>query len=438
MYWLINYLIEIIKLSLGVIGISSVKVVSKKIYTVANIACLCGILLLVASNTVSSNMFALVPIIGCMAIIMSLKDKNKFNIVFLWVVIIGLADNIIGGVIGLFVKFDISEMLSNNPLMLYINSINIFIMLIIIYVKKIGNNKNKIANYISNNLTTRYVIFIFLSVVGLAMYLIPIQILALMDGNERLKEYSLIGVALSGVIFSVISFANIVIYKSKSYYKKGFEIYNKLIAQQKDYYKTLLEKEIATKRFRHDIANHLYCIKRLEEKGNDKEVLEYINNMLEVINGTKNTIYHYSTGNEILDIVLDDILRDYPDIELECKGLFPNNVMLSDMEICILFSNIFKNAVRATGKCDVDKQKICAQFKSLGNNLWIKVINPVVSDVIIENNKLKTDKSNKEYHGMGSKNIEEVVKKYKGEVYYRSENNTFTIEIVMERVINIL
>lgn len=63
--------------------------------------------------------------------------------------------------------------------------------------------------------------------------------------------------------------------------------------------------------------------------------------------------------------------------------------------------------------------------------LTLSFTNPA-KDVKIANNRIKTTKSDKKNHGIGLKNVENVAKKYSGNMLLSFANNEFTADVSMK------
>lgn len=88
---------------------------------------------------------------------------------------------------------------------------------------------------------------------------------------------------------------------------------------QKNYYLSLLEKETETKKYRHDMNNHIICIKAfLDEKEYDN-LNNYIDNLYNQTFSLVNKGYH--TGNSIIDALTNYYVENMDkSIEIELKG----------------------------------------------------------------------------------------------------------------------
>lgn len=199
----------------------------------------------------------------------------------------------------------------------------------------------------------------------------------------------------------------------------------RLLNEQKKYYELLLQKEETTKKIRHDMKSQLGCLSRFlekEEYGSARDYLRELTGNIERLN------ILISTGNDVVDIVVNDIIQSEK-IELNWKGKIPSRLNMTNAEICILFSNLLKNAAEAVR--DMEDKTVSVTVKLTGHHLILEESNRTMKPVIIEDGQLKTTKHDKEKHGIGSRNMIEIAEKYNGDVSFRCENGIFYVKIIL-------
>ena len=85
--------------------------------------------------------------------------------------------------------------------------------------------------------------------------------------------------------------------------KKYLETEKLLRQTQKSYYETMLQKEEDTRRFRHDIINHLMCLRQLITEEKQVLAVDYIenlqNDMIKIQDKCQNI------GNLVIDSILN-------------------------------------------------------------------------------------------------------------------------------------
>ena len=200
---------------------------------------------------------------------------------------------------------------------------------------------------------------------------------------------------------------------------------------QFEHYKSLMESTKHTKRLKHDMKNHLMCIKNLIEQDKLGEVKSFIGEINSLLNSDKNII---STGNTIVDAIVNDKahVAQSKDINFEFSGCLPSDNFISPFDISTIFCNAIDNAIEATEKSDAPFIKI--EVFSQGDCLIINISNSVNKNISIDGNTIATTKSNGSEHGFGLLNIKESVEKNKGELSLRCKNGIFTLDILFRTI----
>ncbi|MEG1425994.1 MAG: GHKL domain-containing protein, partial [Raoultibacter sp.] len=139
----------------------------------------------------------------------------------------------------------------------------------------------------------------------------------------------------------------------------------------------------------------------------------------------------------IVDIILDELADscEKNDIELSAQCFIPEEVTLTSLQLCRLFNNLTANALEA------------CQRQIAGSRRWIEIkgrLQEGKSVIVIRNsfdgkvlmageNELATRKENKEYHGLGVRNIKAIVEKNEGfsEINITTNPNVFEFFIAL-------
>lgn len=192
-----------------------------------------------------------------------------------------------------------------------------------------------------------------------------------------------------------------------------YRLIKKQLEMQIHHYEYVKEKEEELKAFRHDMKNHLLILEGMHDNKNNEEFHKYIANMRGFL---MNSICFIDTGNAILDVLINEKLSYAKSMNININHhirIVPN-LPLSTMDTVELFGNALDNAIQACEHVEKEKEKII-DFKVvyLHNTLVLKVLN-TVSSTVKNNPSFKTIKKNKELHGLGLRNIKNVVSKHDG------------------------
>lgn len=431
-YWVLSFILEFFKLYIIIFKILNFKINMNSLYANMGLIAFSAFSMFIMDVMgVNDNvMTVLLSIFLILVMLFMIEKKRNISLIVMSYLAISVIDVVIAGLICLVLDYNTQMALESRHNSMIMNSISIVLLIIVgIVVEKKRIKKHEYQMEYSNVLSKNIWLIVF-GMVAFIIYIVPIQSLGLLDVDQKVKNYSLYGVTVSSIIFFTVCISNLVTINTKIKYERQNKLYQTMLEQQKNYYESMLECEKRTKKFRHDIINHLNCINIYLERDEIAEAKTYLVEMLGKVNSLKATA---DTGNTTLNIVIDDVWRDVHDIRLNWKGSLPENINILYIDICILFSNLLKNAIRAAGTSNKEKF-VNAEIRILGKNIYIIVENPFEGDIEFRNGRPVTTKKDSTQHGFGILNIEEVVKKYNGSIEYKTNDN-FVVEIVMENII---
>lgn len=234
------------------------------------------------------------------------------------------------------------------------------------------------------------------------------------------------GVAIAGSLLIVLG---LLIYTKQS--KRRLEQMNQLNIEymklQRRYYESSLEQYEDMRRFRHDINNHLYLLSRLCEEKRYTEVKQYV----ETISVDYEKIRSVHTGNFIADCIVGRTLYELEkegEIDFQMMGHFSKELILEDIDFCILLSNILDNAREALLEQRLGKRILQMEIKQYQEHYYLRVRNSTGKEMI---DFSSTDKKNAVNHGYGIRNIKGVVEKYHGTVEWRYENHMVEVKVAI-------
>jgi len=197
------------------------------------------------------------------------------------------------------------------------------------------------------------------------------------------------------------------------------------------YYQAMLEKEEETRKFCHDIKNHLFCVNELVNQGKLEELKEYLQNFSEEFGEIAKK--SYTTQNPMFDAILHDKLNQLDDtVEIIVQGYFTGAERMDLYDFCLVFSNLLNNAteellwVKETGR----KGFLHIRIKCTENFSEVKISNAVKEKLHFNKYGLpETKKADKKYHGFGLKKVQSILEKYQGEIKFTSTPEAFEVTV---------
>lgn len=220
--------------------------------------------------------------------------------------------------------------------------------------------------------------------------------------------------------------AVIILFMQSNVYKEKKQITEKYLNEQINHYEYLEQREVETKRFRHDLRNHMQMLSNLAHSGQYNKVDDYLEAMNVNIESFGNVI---TVQNGIADAIINQYyaraMQD--DIKMDIKGMFPRECAVDPYDLCTILSNVLSNALEATAKAD--EKKISLDCRYNDNNIILVVKNTYKDVGQFENGKFKTSKEDIDYHGYGLINIRESVEKYNGVLDIETINGEFILKV---------
>lgn len=198
---------------------------------------------------------------------------------------------------------------------------------------------------------------------------------------------------------------------------------------QKNYFQTLLEKEEDTRRYRHDMNNHILCISQFAKKEQAWQTLNYVQDLQKELFLTSKNVYN--TGIEILDILLNHYLVGLENKAVSVKGKCSCRLQITEVDFCIIFSNLICNAIEEIKMQSRKDDFLEIEVKQGEFYTSIKIANS--SNMIL--NKLEipvSKKGDRQNHGIGLKNVKETIERNDGSLELTADGKVFSAVVTLK------
>ncbi len=210
---------------------------------------------------------------------------------------------------------------------------------------------------------------------------------------------------------------------------KYIEVLKEYLDEQAKYMETV-------RSIKHDMQAHMIVLYYyLESERFDKAKI-YLKS---VIDNQKAFEYPLEdTGNDMVNAVICGALkRSRVPIEFHHSGLIPENIRIDDMDLCTIFSNLISNSIEACERLTHTQRRIFLEVGQCEQMLTIVLENPIeeaVDETMLGQGTTKEDGEN---HGFGIRNVQNVVKKYKGKVEFDVTEDIFRVRILFPEVVKL-
>ncbi|MCR5526380.1 MAG: GHKL domain-containing protein [Lachnospiraceae bacterium] len=208
-------------------------------------------------------------------------------------------------------------------------------------------------------------------------------------------------------------------------------LHEKELEMQSEYLKQQVAVNKATRRFRHDFKNHIFCMQGLLQEKKYEELEKYIEG-IEDMKFMKLTERFCS--EESLNIMLNQKKKKADDAKIPIEF----NIHLSDkplgntVPICTLIANLCDNAIEASEK--INDPKVQVTMADEKGFLSILVQNRTNENVLRSNPAFKTSKlDHPSLHGQGIRIIRRILKDLSAISNCESTDNHFCWKILIPR-----
>lgn len=241
------------------------------------------------------------------------------------------------------------------------------------------------------------------------------------------EEFLIFIMILVGVFMALIVWQHFAKKKALSIQLEN-EKYRLYLQSQQERIRMLLEDDERRRRLKHDMRAHILALNTYAHEGALEKVQAYLKKMEESF--CVEQVKQY-TGIMGVDAVIGDIDKKASEqnVVWSFEGALNEQTEISVFEWCTLFSNLLTNALEATLESGREK-RIEVKISNIQEKVVVVVRN-TCDESKQGNIKPQTTKKDKMNHGLGLKNVEEIVKKQEGTISYKASAGWFEVAVVM-------
>ncbi len=379
------------------------------------------------NDTAEKNLLVTVSVIAIMFLSTEGTVIEKSIKLFLELLVLACIEDIFAypcGKLFIFVRIDYRKYVS-----CLVSKFLTFISIVILYnVKEKVNKHNK--THISSSI---YLLIGF--IIGLMLLCLSImnQVITYFPNNRYIILCNIFNVAILSSIFLLVVFI-IYIKNTHERMEQLLKTERLLKESQVNYYKQNLRKEVETRKYRHDMINHLVYVQEILSQNRIEEVQKYLANMMGGFKRIQSL--YYVTGNEMVDTIMNYFFSMLPEsIEIKIKGRCLVTIDIEESDICTIFSNIFQNAAEEIVENNILNAKIIVVIHKGKQFVEYKIRNSILTRIneknIDKNGLPKSHKLDKQNHGIGMINIKNTVERNHGKFEWNQYDGYFNVIVIL-------
>ncbi|MEG1476427.1 MAG: ATP-binding protein [Oscillospiraceae bacterium] len=216
--------------------------------------------------------------------------------------------------------------------------------------------------------------------------------------------------------------------KSELAIKKATNTEQQMLLQKEQYLK-LSEGMEQTARFRHDLRQNFIILKGYADSGNLPALEDYLS---EYIAQRLPVDEPCMCENHSVDLVMRHYvaLAKAEGIKIDTDVNVPQNYIVSDVDLCVLFGNLVENAFESCCRQINTNKFIIVKSKIIGDGmLRITVINSYEGSICMSGNSFVSHKH--DGVGMGISSVEDIAERHGGSTKFTHENNIFKANVLL-------
>jgi len=288
--------------------------------------------------------------------------------------------------------------------------------------KKVGDKSTDVLG------NTDWLRFIFFPVFTIFIIIAMITTSGNVENQKQENVFLVIALCLAGMNIFVFYLINDILKREIKIREN--KIFQLEVQNQTDMYRSISENFAKQRKKTHEYKNQIMCIESLIAAKNYVELENYVRS----ISGHLNKELDYiKTNNVIVDAILNSKYKETLD-----KGIvfiFQINdlseISICDEDIVVILSNLLNNAIEACEKCP-NKKVMKLKFVKEKDNVIISVKNTYDGKLDIKDGEIQTSKKYEmNEHGIGIKNIIDVIEKYQGSYAIKNDKHEFYFSIIL-------
>lgn len=276
---------------------------------------------------------------------------------------------------------------------------------------------------------TWYVFWILPSVfIALNIYIIPIDLKILYQGR-LMQIYIVISLIL---LVLLLTFYAMFYLMAKSLNKNNrLRQENQFLSMQHTQYKTLNSAIEETRQARHDIRHHFSALTALASKKEWQELEAYLAMAQESIPSAELNL----CDNPAVDGVAGHYCMQYKEnaIPFSIELDLPHKLPISEMDMCLVLSNLLENALEASLRTDKVNRYIKVKAYLYSSNVVLLTVENAFYGTINEKNGI-FQSSKRRGDGVGIQSVRRIAEKNGGYCRFSTENGVFCANIMLRGV----
>ncbi len=259
-----------------------------------------------------------------------------------------------------------------------------------------------------------------------ALIFLVFEVISVIPLSRDLKASEWLAMYLTQVLLAVVLYLQSELFK-KSEMKQELEMVKLLWKKEQEQYRMSKENIALINQKCHDLKHQIRAIRNAEHTEQEK-YLQEVENSIEIYEAI------VKTGNEVLDTILTEksLYCKEKGITVSCVVDGRQLEFIKTIDLYSILGNAIDNAIEAVEKLqNKEMRQIDVLIYRQQQFVAINVMNPILQNLVYEEEFPVTTKEEKDFHGFGLKSIKYMLEKYNGFLSISTEDGCFSLMMLI-------
>lgn len=206
------------------------------------------------------------------------------------------------------------------------------------------------------------------------------------------------------------------------------------LAMQEEYDRKISEAVSENRRLFHDIRHCLRTLGQMAREHGQTDICAFLSQVEDQVASAPGHSLAAFCKNPAVNALIEFYsgMAQAQKTELQVRLSLPDQMPLTDVELCTVLGNLLDNAVEACSLQDQGERRILLAGESQGSMLFLKVENTCSGPAKQADGHFLSRKGSSPYHGLGLASVQKIVEAHGGDLDIVSNDTSFFVGITME------
>ncbi|MCI7125625.1 MAG: ATP-binding protein [Agathobaculum sp.] len=205
------------------------------------------------------------------------------------------------------------------------------------------------------------------------------------------------------------------------------------LSMQTEYSRQIAETAAENRRLIHDIKHHLRTIDRMAAEHGQSDIRLFLSQVEEQVAAVSSYSHVAFCQNPAVNALIEYYygMMQTQGTEFQVRLDLPDQIPLTDVELCTVLGNLLDNSVEACGRQKHGARRILVAGETRGSMYFLKVENTYNGQTMQESSLFLSRKGISPYHGIGLSSVRKIIESHGGDLDIIPREGVFLVGITI-------